>query len=475
MRSIERLVNDELSRFFLEHSIDPVQGILVAFSGGSDSLGLLYGLSKLVPEGRLHAAYVNHRMRPDSELVREIARNRENCERLGVPLDVLDLGRDRVARAALDRKLGSEEAARTLRYDALRSLRRSIGYRYIATAHTSDDQLETLLMRLLQGGDPASMRGVSEQNGCVIRPVLALDRNSLRALLVSVGFSWVEDSTNEDDRYLRNRIRHRLVPAVLEVFPSAKASAYVFAKKSAELARFVDDASSAVAQHVSRMGAGVVKAQIEPIASLPEYLMLGAVYRMWNLLQGDPSPTLSYGMARRVLALFRDENGRVVRACRTTAKRQGDLIVWRKDVRMDDEAFAVSVGLSENDRGVRLVGGYSLERNVPETLQTIPEGELYVPEGLLVPPLLVRSWHEGDRITLSGGEVSVSKLVGQWKLPASEAKLIPVLEDRSGIVAVLGKRWGGKDRLAARFRVGPLAPIRLSHYSIVKRKECSEQ
>jgi hypothetical protein len=259
------------------------------------------------------------------------------------------------------------------------------------------------------------------------------------------------------------------------VFPSAKASAYVFAKKSAELARFVDDASSAVAQHVSRMGCWVVKAQIEPIASLPEYLMLGAVISHVELAAGDPSPTLAMGWPRRVLALFREENGRLVRACRTTAKRQGDLNVWRKDVRMDEEAFAVSVGLTKTIGDVRLVGGYRWNAVFQKRCSRYPEGELYVPEGLLVPPLLVRSWHEGDRITLSWWRSFRSKLVGQWKLPASEAKLIPVLEDRLGIVAVLGKRWGGKDRLAARFRVGPLAPIRLSHYSIVKRKECSEQ
>jgi len=141
-------VLEKVDSFLAEHHIDRHERIGVAFSGGSDSLALLLALAQLYEPHLLHVMYVQHHLRPDSELEAEIALNRENCQKLGVPLHVLDLGKGRVEQSAASRKGGIEEAARHLRYEALYSECSQAGCSYLATAHNADDRLETLLMRL---------------------------------------------------------------------------------------------------------------------------------------------------------------------------------------------------------------------------------------------------------------------------------------------------------------------------------------
>lgn len=480
MNSIVKSIKAELTTFFRKYSIDPADGILVAFSGGSDSLGLLYALSFLVPEGRLHAAYVNHQLRPVGELSEEMERNRLNCKALDIPFSVLDLGAGRVKTLASQRRTGIEDAARILRYQALEDERRRLGFGYIATAHTSDDQLETLLMRLLQGGSLSAMRGIAPGNGCVVRPVLHLTREDLRAALRTAGLSWVEDSTNAEDAYLRNSIRHSIVPAVLSVFPSARDAACSFAGKAASALEYLDFASASVDQYIRREKDRVV-ADFSAIHPLPEYLRIAAVYRMWNLLQGDVFSPLRYEMALRVASLFADSgtdagNG-MIQGCGTIVEKVSDRIIWRISAGSCIASYAFPVDLSVETCVVPLAGGRTLERTVKDIDSLLAEAptDMYIPEDRLVPPLIVRTWREGDSIQLVDGTKSVSKLIGQWKLPFPMTAEIPVLEDRRGLVAVLGKAWGGRDRLAKRFKVGPLARIELSHYSVVKRNECSEQ
>lgn len=479
MNTIAKSTKAELSAYFDKHSVNPEDGVLVAFSGGSDSLGLLYALSFLVPAGRLHAAYVNHRLRSDEELSREVEINRHNCDMLGVPFSVLDLGRDEIKKVALQRGMGTEDAARTLRYQVLESKRRYLGFSYIATAHTADDQLETLLMRMLQGGALTSLRGISAKRGALIRPALRLTREGLRAELTAAGLVWVEDSTNAQDAYLRNRIRHAIVPSVLSVFPSARNTACSFAEKASAAVDCLELAAASVDRYLSPDGEDRVTADIRAISALPEYLRLAAVYRMWGMLQGDGLVKLSHEMACRVASMFSDGDidgeNIVISGCKTIVEIVSGKLVWRKALPGGSFSYAVPVDLSETTSAVSLPGGYELKRTeAVESLLAEAPLDLYIPENRIEFPLIVRTWRDGDSIELAGGTTLVSKLIGQWKLPVGAANDIPVLEDRTGLVAVMGKAWGGKDRLARRFKVSPLARIGLSHYSVLKRNECSE-
>ena len=180
--------------------------VLVAVSGGADSVALLHLLLTLAPELslRLHVLHVDHGLRPDSD--RDAAFVRRIAERLGVPADV--------ARVTVPAGGSLEAAARAERYAALGAHARRLGAQRIAVGHTVDDQAETVLMRMLAGAGVRGLAGIPAVRGRVIRPLIETRRADLVAFLESAGLSWIEDPSNRDPRFLRNRIRHELLPVL---------------------------------------------------------------------------------------------------------------------------------------------------------------------------------------------------------------------------------------------------------------------
>ncbi|HET7340988.1 MAG TPA: tRNA lysidine(34) synthetase TilS, partial [Methylomirabilota bacterium] len=177
--------------------------VLVAVSGGADSVALLHLLHALAPAWRLrlHVLHVDHGLRPDSAadagLVRALG------ARLGVEVDV---ARVRVGAGSV------EAAARAARYEALEASADRVGAARIAVGHTADDQAETVLMRVLGGAGVRGLAAIPPVRGRIIRPLIGLRRDALRRMLREAGVAWVEDPTNRDPKFLRNRIRHELLP-----------------------------------------------------------------------------------------------------------------------------------------------------------------------------------------------------------------------------------------------------------------------
>jgi len=187
-------------QFFVNSGIGPCE-IVAAVSGGVDSTALLLALAELRPDGfTIAAAHVNHHLRgADSEA--DEAFVRDLCERLGVPLQVADGELD----PALVRHRGIEAAARAVRYERLREL---AGSRLLATAHQKNDQAETVLMRLLTGSGIAGLRGIHPHRADgILRPLLRVTREDIERFLREKNVTPRLDRSNEDPRFLRNRIR----------------------------------------------------------------------------------------------------------------------------------------------------------------------------------------------------------------------------------------------------------------------------
>ena len=184
--------------------------VLVAVSGGPDSLALLSALVALRPELRvtLHAAYVDHGLRPAAAR-REAVRVRQAGKEWGVPATVLK----RPVRKG--KKDSLESSARRARYEALRSLAGKIRARAIATGHTADDQAETVLMRILRGTGTAGLAGIPPVRASggvrIIRPLIGCTRSQVKEHLRSQGIRPLLDRSNLSPRFLRNRIRRGLL------------------------------------------------------------------------------------------------------------------------------------------------------------------------------------------------------------------------------------------------------------------------
>jgi tRNA(Ile)-lysidine synthase len=188
--------------------------MLAAVSGGTDSTVLLFALARLRDEGRLpgplRACHVDHGVRPDS---RQNAQHVVDlCDRLDVPITV--------HRLQFETERPGEDALRQGRYRALQEVARTHGAGMLVTAHHADDNLETVLFRMLRGTGPRGLAGIPESRWLgrgdhsllLVRPLLRTRRTTLTAVLQGLGATAYEDSTNRDLSYARNRIRHETMP-----------------------------------------------------------------------------------------------------------------------------------------------------------------------------------------------------------------------------------------------------------------------
>lgn len=182
--------------------------MLVAFSGGADSTALLRALAALAPLRGIAvvAAHLDHGMDPGSARRALLAAGR--CRSWHIPLTLArrPIGEHRHTGESL------EEAARRVRYGFLEEVRQAAGARYVATAHHTDDQAETLLLRLSQGSGLAGLASIQAVQGNVVRPLLAVRRSSLTHTHPSDGPEPIQDPTNQDLRRPRNHLRHRILP-----------------------------------------------------------------------------------------------------------------------------------------------------------------------------------------------------------------------------------------------------------------------
>lgn len=184
--------------------------VLLAVSGGPDSMALLHLFASLQQQLalRLYTMHVDHGLRP-AENPQEWALVQESCADLHLPCTCTRVD---VRAEAAQRKISLEHAARDLRYQALEQHQGEVAAEWLALAHTADDQEEEILLRLLRGGGRKALSGMRLRSGTRIRPLLGIAKKELLAYLDQHGHGSCHDSSNDDHRFLRNRIRHHLLP-----------------------------------------------------------------------------------------------------------------------------------------------------------------------------------------------------------------------------------------------------------------------
>ena len=192
--------------------------ILCAVSGGADSMCLLHWLNELREAYgfALFAAHFEHGLRGE-ESRRDAEFTAEQCRRLGISCSV---GHGNVSAYAEQQHLGTEDAARTLRYRFLEETADRLNCDRIATAHNLNDNAETVLMNLCRGAGTRGLAGIPPVRGRLIRPLLQTSREEIEEYLTQHGIPHIEDSSNGTDSYTRNRIRHQMIPLLIRENPS---------------------------------------------------------------------------------------------------------------------------------------------------------------------------------------------------------------------------------------------------------------
>lgn len=433
--------------------LQPGDRVIVALSGGADSVCLLSVLKEIVDEedelkAELMAVHVHHGLR-GKEADRDGAFAGELCRRLGIPFAMVF--RD-VAGYAAEQGLSTEEAGRVLRYQALQEEADAWGAKKIALAHHKDDNAETILHHLLRGSGLKGLGGMRPVQGNRIRPLLCVGREEIEGYLTERGLGWCEDSTNASDDYTRNRIRNQVMP-LLKACVNERA-----------------------ADNILRAG--------EVFAEADDYLE-GAARRVW-----DQAGSVGYGGAdRKEQAGCGGDIPRVpAEACLPLAvlEKQEKIIrtyLYRhmfmllgcgtKDVtsrhyRLMDEVMAGGTGARcDLPGGLSAVRGYEdfrmekkaavgkMEGNLQKTLHfktfsrqnqgEIPKNQYtkWFDYDRIKGTLSVRNRRSGDYITLAGGGTkTLHRYMIDEKIPRELRDQITVLAEGNHVLWIVGYRIG---------------------------------
>ena len=413
--------------------------VVVAFSGGCDSLCLLVLCAKVLGKDKVVPVYVNHNLRPESELGKEIRLNETNCARLGIPLIVRTLDRGTVDALAAQRGGGVEDAARALRYEILEQERVRAGASFILTAHHMQDQVETMVMRLRKGSPATSLSGILpvDSRRRVARPLLAFSRDELEHYLVSEGFEWSTDSTNTDARFDRNNVRNTVIPAIRDIWPDCERV----------LLSLGDNVRGMQPEEAEEAGDSV---QLSAFEGLDCMERLAILFSMWDGLFTDRDLPMTF--ADRVLrALEKGDDCSVGSNGAIFTIYHGNL--YLTDPSQDAIFSSFEAPLPAEEGALELPGGMVLRRcDRPADPDSDETGLLRLDPSLLKGKATVRFVRTGDSIRLKGGAKSALRLLQDMGVPAVLRHRVPVIEDEEGLCAVFGSAFGGRDRICVKLR-----------------------
>lgn len=398
----------------------PGDRVICAVSGGADSMALLWSLYLLRERLNLQlsAAHFNHGLR-GGESQRDEAFVRDFCAGYDIPLTV---GRGTVERQGR----GLEDSARQARYAFLEGLDPTAK---IATAHTAGDNAETVLLHLLRGSGLRGLGGIAPQRGRLIRPMLTVTRQEVENFLERWGLPHVEDSTNETEDFLRNRLRHQVMPVLEGENPR-------FARSCSRTAMELRQDEALLSQMA---------------AQAKGTLCVDGALDCAGLLALHPA------LRRRVLAEFLQDCGvaepeavHIARAEALAAARKpsamgefpGDVILERRYDRLVKRRNAVPLSrITLSVPGEILTSGWSIRCDFLESGEKIlnsPFTFTLACDKIGQSPLILRPRQPGDTIRLPGGCRSLKKLFVDRKIPASQRESIPVIATEGQVVAVAG-------------------------------------
>jgi tRNA(Ile)-lysidine synthase len=259
--------------------------VLAAVSGGGDSVALLRAAAALKTggAGRLCVAHFNHKLRPEAEDDERFVTTL--CKDLGLSCET---GFYDVRQLAENTGEGIEPAARRARYDFLKETAGRLGARFVLTAHTADDQAETILHRIVRGTGIAGLSGMSRSrplgHATLLRPLLGVRRRELEEYLRDIGQPFREDSSNADRRFTRNRIRHELLPLLTRHYNSAVADALLrLGSLAADVQAVIDDLVDQLRERAVKFeNKSAVEIDAASLAGQPPYLLRELLALIWR-------------------------------------------------------------------------------------------------------------------------------------------------------------------------------------------------
>lgn len=404
--------------------IEPGDVVVVAVSGGADSVALLHLLRFLLVrwELRLVAAHYDHAMRTESTADADWVAGL--CEAWGVPLE----------RERSRHELRSEAEARTARYRFLHDVADRHAADRLALAHHADDQAETVLFHAVRGTGLRGLAGIPERRGRIVRPLLPFRRADVMEYLLAARLSYRLDPTNLSGRYVRNRLRNEVIPRLESIVPGAsRALARLAARARAEEAAWESVLAGLEKELVVERSEGCIELARPLLLEYHAEVRARVLRRILRRLGSVPDRAGTRSAVE--FTTYGKSGAGIDLAGGVRVEREFDRIRIRRTTPVEsplrDRTLVIET--PDDGEGRVTIGGreYSVrwgraleESNVDAAISLRPEAVRF--------PLEVRPWRPGDRIRLPYGTKKLKKVFGERRVRRTERARVPVLAEVDG-------------------------------------------
>ncbi|MCX6121816.1 MAG: tRNA lysidine(34) synthetase TilS [Ignavibacteriales bacterium] len=427
--------------------IAPVQSVLLAVSGGVDSMVMLHLFSRVRERLKLKLSviHVNHQLRGeesmgDEKFVMEMSNFYHipfSCERIDVMSYAHELG------------LSKQLAARCLRYECFERIRVQAGTDTVATAHHADDNAETVLLNIMRGTGIHGLAGIppKRETGCIIRPLLFATRKEIETYAVEQGITYRNDSSNRSLAYRRNELRHNILPILQKSHPKIVKTlnqiAGTMLDVNEKMRRIVDETMRALIQKDPQ---GRLTLHVEKLKLEPDFLWDEIFVEVLHRLGIEPTE-------KKVSALHRlctQPTGRSVElGSRFASYHDREYVVFK--ITDDEQLKSRKVEFGKSYDYKNCLISISTPERVPSAFAGTHEVE-YIDAERLGQQLVLRTWQSGDWFIPLGMKTKkkLSDFFTDQKVPRYQKSSIPVLESDGTIVWICGKRLDDRFKLTDR-------------------------
>ena len=395
--------------------------LLLAVSGGLDSMVLLHLLQQL--PYTIAIAHCNFQLRgiesfEDQSFVQNYALQHQ------IPFYYTQFDTQAFAN---DYKLSTQVAARELRYDWFYEQLELHQFDFVLTAHHADDNLETFLINLSRGTGLDGLSGIPAQNDAVLRPLLPFSRAAIEEYAKANNLQWREDSSNASDKYLRNQIRHHLVPMLKELNPDFLKAFGMTQEYLQQAQELVADAASMVYQQVAREEEDTIYFDLKQLLRLPNY----ASY-LYQWLK-------EYGFSAwdDIYNLVDSQSGKQVFSSEYRLLKDRDFFILSPIQEPEKELYFIE----KNQDKVKIP--LKLQFCKVADINKADSSAIFVDESKLAYPLVLRKWQEGDffyPLGMKGKSKKVSKFFKDEKISLLDKENTWLLCSNDAIVWVIGMR-----------------------------------
>jgi tRNA(Ile)-lysidine synthase len=402
--------------------------LLLATSGGLDSMVMLHLFQNLKHE--IAIAHCNFQLRglesfEDQNFIQDyaVANN--------IPIFVTQFDTENFAK---DYKLSIQVAARNLRYDWFYELLETKNYDYILTAHHADDNLETFIINLSRGTGLDGLVGIPSQNDKIIRPLLVFSSQEIENYAKENNIKWREDSSNASDKYLRNKIRHNIIPQLKELNPNFLDSFQKTQNYLQESQTMVEDATIMIYQQIAKEVGNDIHFDLLKLKTLQNYKSY-----LYQWLQ-----EFGFTAWNDIYDLVDSQSGKIIYSNDYQLLKDRNLLILSPILEIENEIFFIE----KNQQEVKIPINLSICQ--VDSISNTNQNTIFVEADKLLFPLEIKKWNEGDNFQpfgMNGSSKKVSKFFKDEKLSVLEKQKIWILTSDNRIVWIIGLRQDERFRI----------------------------